>query len=106
MAGARTTATAIQPSNSIASTGTCTTVCAGLLAASTGDAAELVADWRCCWHRRRAWDCIGWVERWRTTRQGRQVNATGEPCDRKGHARFDGEALETGALYGSVDLCA
>jgi hypothetical protein len=34
------------------------------------------------------------------------VNATGEPCDRKGHARFDGEVLETGELYGSVDLGA
>jgi hypothetical protein len=38
--------------------------------------------------------------------EGRRVDATGEPCDRKGHARFDGEALETGELYGSVDLCA
>ena len=25
------------------------------------------------------------------------VNGSGEPCDREGHARFDGEALETGA---------
>ena len=34
------------------------------------------------------------------------MNVTGEPCDRKGHARFHGEALETGELYGSVDLRA
>ena len=34
------------------------------------------------------------------------MNVTGEPCDRKGHARFDGEALETGELYGGVDLRA
>ncbi len=25
-----------------------------------------------------------------------EVNGSGEPCDREGHARFDGEALETG----------
>ena len=28
------------------------------------------------------------------------VNAIGEPCDRKGHARFDGEALVLGDVYG------
>jgi len=28
------------------------------------------------------------------------VNTIGEPCDRKGHARFDGEALVWGRLYG------
>ena len=28
------------------------------------------------------------------------VNTIGEPCDRKGHARFDGEALASGGLYG------
>jgi hypothetical protein len=25
-----------------------------------------------------------------------EVNGSGEPCDREGHARFDGEVLETG----------
>ncbi|HTE83535.1 MAG TPA: hypothetical protein VK821_02285, partial [Dehalococcoidia bacterium] len=28
------------------------------------------------------------------------VNTIGEPCDRKGHARFDGEALVWDGLYG------